>query len=572
MYWMSPRQLRAPAIDGGLLVDPPADRLPAILADNLARLATWNHDFQGRTASRLRDQVRREVLALAHTYLDRHGFARPQVSSVASGEPAVPLVVTGHQPELFHPGVWIKNFAAGGIAAQHHGLALNLIVDNDLPKSASIRVPNVENGLVRTAQIDFDRWSGETPFEDLRVQEEDLFGTFALRVRRLMGDVVREPLLDDFWPRVLARRGETASLGERFSLARREVEASWGLANLEVPLSSVCQTDGFSWFVCHLLAHLPRYVQIHNQALAEYRLAHGIRSKNHPVAALATQGDWLEAPFWVWRRASPRRRGLLARLRGREIDLRIAGENEVLVELPLGPDREACCAVERLRDLAAQSVRLRTRALTTTLFSRFLLGDMFIHGIGGSKYDELGDEIARRFLGIEPPAFLTVSLTQRLGLPEDRTAADPAELLRLVRALHHNPDRYLLEPYPDELRILIRHKQELIAAPVSTHRERKNRCRAIRACNLAMQPWVRASEADLLEQKRSADLLGRSNRTARSRDFAYVLHSAEKLTRSFDLGVSSILAPAATASSPPVKQPPWGGPSAGTTVPFWHGE
>ena len=50
--WMSPRQLRAPAIDGGLLVDPPPDRLPAALADNLSRLAAWNHDFQGRSAAR----------------------------------------------------------------------------------------------------------------------------------------------------------------------------------------------------------------------------------------------------------------------------------------------------------------------------------------------------------------------------------------------------------------------------------------------------------------------------------------------------------------------------------------
>ena len=64
-------------------------------------------------------------------------------------------------------------------------------------------------------------------------------------------------------------------------------------------------------------------------------------------------------------------------------------------------------------------MRLRTRALTTTLFSRFLLGDLFIHGIGGAKYDELGDEIARRFFGIEPPGFLTVSMTLWLGLPSD---------------------------------------------------------------------------------------------------------------------------------------------------------
>ena len=50
------------------------------------------------------------------------------------------------------------------------------------------------------------------------------------------------------------------------------------------------------------------------------------------------------------------------------------------------------------------------------MFSRFLLGDLFIHGIGGAKYDELGDEISRRFFGIEPPGFLTVSMTLWLGL------------------------------------------------------------------------------------------------------------------------------------------------------------
>jgi hypothetical protein len=553
---MSPQQLRAPAIDGGLLVNPPPDRLPAALADNLALLATWNHDFQGRTALRLREQVRREVMALSLAFLKRHGLNEPHIARDAASQPIGPLVVTGHQPELFHPGVWIKNFAISGIAAQHHGVALNLIVDNDLPKSASIRVPRIDSGIVRATEVDFDRWGGEIPYEDLRVQEDGSLATFADRVRAVMGNAVASPVLDDYWPRVLMRRGETGLLGERFSLARRELESSWGISNLEVPLSSVCQTDGFAWFVCHLLAHLPRYVEIHNQALAEYRLTHGIRSKNHPVAALAKQGDWLEAPFWVWRRSSPRRRGLLARLRGREIDLRIAGEDQILAELPLAADREACCAVDRLRDLSGQSVRLRTRALTTTLFSRFLLGDLFIHGIGGSKYDELGDEIARRFFGIEPPGFLTVSLTQRLGLPEDSSAPDLPDLNRRLRALYHNPDRSLREPYPDELRILIRKKQELIAAPVITHRERKYRCLAIRECNLAMQPWVGEMEGDLLEQRRRARLRVRSNRVARSRDFAYVLHSAEKLA------VSSILGPAAAVPPAPDARPIEAGPAA----------
>src|SRR5439155_12440659 len=120
----------------------------------------------------------------------------------------------------------------------------------------------------------------------------------------------------------------------------------------------------------------------------------------------------------------------------------IAGEDSPFLELPLTPDSEACCAVERLRELGPRSIRLRTRALTTTLFSRFLLGDLFIHGIGGAKYDELGDEIARRYFGIDPPGFLTVSLTLWLELPYDPDAADRlGEVERRLRNLRFNPDR-----------------------------------------------------------------------------------------------------------------------------------
>ena len=233
---------------------------------------------------------------------------------------------------------------------------------------------------------------------------------------------------------------------------------------------------------------------------------------------------------------------------GREVDLRIAGEDDTLIELPLGPEREACCAVERLRDLWAGSVRLRTRALTTTLFARFLVGDLFIHGIGGSKYDELGDEISRRFFGVEPPPFLTVSMTVRVGLSEDDAANELAMLDRRLRTLRHNPERQLSEPYADELRNIIERKYELVGAPVSTRRERKQRCLAIRACNLAMQPWMGGLEADLVARRMKAQSRASSNRAARSREYAYVLHSVERLKRSLELGVRSIVGGSSSVS------------------------
>jgi hypothetical protein len=531
---MTAGRLRAPAVDGGLLIDPAPSGHTGLIARNSDLLRSWDYDFQGRTASRLRASTRREILVQSKAFLDRHGLSGAKVdldSFLASGQP---LIVTGHQPELFHPGVWIKNFAAAAIARAHGGLALNLIVDSDIPKSTAIQAPAQFGQNLRSVRVEFDRWGADAPFEDSPVLDEARFDAFADSVLATSGDVLSDPVLTEFWPRVLARRHDARTHGLRFALARRELEGNWGVANLEVPMSTVCQTDGFLWFVAHILAQLPRYCDVHNATLAEYRTAHGIRSKNHPVAALSWDGEWREAPFWVWRAGRPRRQALLARQRAREIDLRIAGEDEVLLTLPLTPDREACCAVERLRELAGRSVRLRTRALTTTVFARFLLGELFLHGIGGAKYDELGDLVSQRFLGIEPPGFLTVSMTLRLPL---RVAA-PAdlgltEINRHLRDLEHNPDRHLTEPLPDEARRIVEAKRSAVGAPVTSSAERKSRRLTIRRCNQGLQPWVEEERVSLVRRRANVQITQRALRAARSREYSFVLHSISRLQHAF---------------------------------------
>ena len=440
------------------------------------------------------------------------------------------MVVTGHQPELFHPGVWVKNFAAAAIAGSRGGVGLNLIVDDDIPKSSSIRVPHAEGTRISAHRLEFDRWEGEAPYEDLPVHDESLFASFGDRVVERLGGLVDAPLIEAFWPRVAARNDGGLPLGLRLALARRDVEASWGVSNLEIPVSRICQTEGFAWFACHLLAHLPRYRRVYNDALQEYRTLYGIRSKNHPVSALQQQGDWLEAPFWVWRAGRPRRRPLMARQGSKTMELRIAGEDEPFLELPLSADREACCAVDRLRELPATGIRLRTRALTTTMFSRCLLGDLFIHGIGGAKYDELGDAITGRFLGFEPPGFLTLSMTAWLGLAEHSTS--PAALTALdrsIRSLIYNPDRHLPEPWTEDQRTLIQAKRAAIGRDASTHAERIARFREIRRINEALEPAVLDRIAALRDDRRRVVQDLEANRVAHSREFAFVLYPAERI-------------------------------------------
>ncbi|HEY2157040.1 MAG TPA: hypothetical protein VGH33_15535, partial [Isosphaeraceae bacterium] len=322
---MQAHSLRAPKDDGAILAEPPLDRAGTLLTRNAERLASWDHDFQGRRYSVLRARARTETIAIARRYHEGAGLDLPAIPD----EPG-PIVATGHQPELFHPGVWVKNFAVAGLAAKAGGLGVNLIVDNDIPKGASVRVPALVAGRRRTRPVAFDDWTGEAPFEDQPIRDESLFASFPRRIHEALDGLIERPLVDRFWAHVMAAPEDMPGrdrVGRRFARARRAVEAEWGIHNLEVPLGELCETDAFRWFACHLLAQLPRFQAVHDGALARYRALYKIRSKNHPVPALGRQGEWLEAPFWAWRAAEPRRRPLLARQLANTMELRIGGED-----------------------------------------------------------------------------------------------------------------------------------------------------------------------------------------------------------------------------------------------------
>jgi hypothetical protein len=220
----------------------------------------------------------------------------------------------------------------------------------------------------------------------------------------------------------------------------------------------------------------------------------------------------------------------MARLLPRTMELRIAGEDRPFIELPLSADRDACCSIEVLQGLPAGGIRLRTRALTTTLFARYVLGDLFVHGIGGAKYDELGDELARGFFQIEPPRFLTLSLTQWLGIePEPATIDRFRAVEHLLRDLNWNPDRHLSEPRPAEARTAVEAKWRAIEAEIVTRRQRIEQMKAIRKANEALAKWTEPARSRLLEEREQLLAGVKFNAVARSREYAFPLHSEARL-------------------------------------------
>ncbi len=131
-----PRRLRAPAEDGAVLADPPLEQAGGLLTTNRRRFAGTTTTLLGRSLEDLRREGRRSAIAAALEYLRQSHEPPPAVQSDSS------LIMAGHQPELFHPGVWAKNFALNGLSGRHDSAPLNLVVDNDVAKSPVLQLPD----------------------------------------------------------------------------------------------------------------------------------------------------------------------------------------------------------------------------------------------------------------------------------------------------------------------------------------------------------------------------------------------------------------------------------------------
>src|SRR5205823_1142460 len=100
------RRLRAPQRDDEALVDPPRHRFTSLIADNRVLGTSRNYDCQGFTLNELAMRARDELLVSATAY----GQSYRDMSFVRPFTHASTFLLAGHQPELFHPGVWFKNF------------------------------------------------------------------------------------------------------------------------------------------------------------------------------------------------------------------------------------------------------------------------------------------------------------------------------------------------------------------------------------------------------------------------------------------------------------------------------
>jgi hypothetical protein len=486
-------------------------------------------EIQGRSWTELRSSARSACLTAAKDYLSEHGFTTDAATNDG------PLIVDGHQPDLYHAGVWAKNFAVHALACRTQGVGLHLIVDNDTLTRSAIRVPVGDRSDPRRNWLPFDTSQPAQPWEEVGVADPALFASFADRVVAAMRPWGIEPVAAEVWPTAVDAMQRGHGLVAALTTARMTAERHWAAGNLELPMSRICELPTFLWFAAAILARAAEFARHHNTVVAEYRKLNRVRSRSHPVPELTTTPDgWTEAPFWLWRAGDTRRDRLFVQPQGDELWLR--NRNDVFLRLSLTQKRSAAAAVEQLQTLPALGWRLRTRALTTTLFARLCLADLFVHGLGGAKYDEMTDALIARFFHLRAPEFLTVTATRHLPLGpfEPVTADEIGRLKHVAWDLIHNPQRYLADSTDTGTTAFIAERQQLVQSLLTaTHRQhramRRQAYRRVQEINAALADALSDRRAALLADIARLEHRQAANRVLQSREYSWVLFPAENL-------------------------------------------
>lgn len=373
-----------------------------------------------------------------------------------------PRILAGHQPEFLHPGVWAKIVIVSELARRLGGSGQFLIVDSDVPDPVALRWPRAEGERLEVRARPLLHSEGRVPYEGLAAGSSAEWRTY---FNSALADhpPAQDSALSGFLAGFLTEEPPTAG--------------SYGfIPRWAAGISRICQEVGFEpspftrvgtliggdrgpwWrFTAECLLQSDAVTAAYNNALEEFRLRRGIRGTRHPIANLVAEPGRTELPFWLYRGHEPRQRVF------------VEGRGSDGLVLWAGPTRVCEIGASQLRrapgDLSAAlgGWFLRPRALALTLFARLFCCDLFVHGLGGAKYDCITDAWIRRFLGVEPSAYACVTATLRLALPRlPGDAADLPVLRRAVREARFNPQRLLGDATDAGLVELLRARSEAI--------------------------------------------------------------------------------------------------------------
>jgi hypothetical protein len=382
---MEPRHYpdwKAPSEDGKLLVWPEPRHILTQTLENQNNL--W-----------AADSINLQNVPLPHI--------RKRMREFVGHDDAAPLIATGHQAELYHAGVWVKNVIIHAIAEKLGGSAFHLAIDTDAAKHLNIRWPGETIPLTDEPNLLDAPWTGL-----LAPPTPGHLSEIAAKLAAASKSWGFEPMLPDVLTSLRRLSTEARDLPSALTNALHELDWQLGLRHHALLASPLWFSEPFLLFAHDLLANADQTATHYNNALSAYRIEAGIRSSTRPMPDLFISDEAIEAPLWLDDLHTHKRIRPSVFLTDRGWLLKLVSGDEFLFEKNLD-GWEAASKLQRW--LTQTRHRLSPRALTLTMFVRLLLADQFVHGIGGARYDQVTDHFIEFNYRLQPPKFSVTTAT-----------------------------------------------------------------------------------------------------------------------------------------------------------------
>jgi hypothetical protein len=430
--------------------------------------------------------------------------------SAELGLPAGPLVWSGHQATFWHPGILAKRFAASAVAIAVEGdpgaQAVWLVVDQDAADASTIAMPALTSAGARSStrlqlRTVPSRTSIPGPGSPGLAKPELIAPDAAL--------IASAPSAPAFAHDALARLAHAlnaarpaANQAQHVTRATDTLLADFARPVHTVYASALASTTLFREMCERMLREPERCARCYNQAALE-----------HPDAALRPlecSRARVELPLWklgLARLGSPRQRVFASDLVALLSDHTPGGQ-----------------------------LRLLPKALLMTAIVRLGAASLFIHGLGGERYDPATERWLALWLGDEARLAPAVAATADLYLSLEGTA--PPTTLRARNAHVQQLRRLRYQPlHPPVIDGDLAQRREALAAIASLPRRSAARRAAYqrlieltaahRARNAAQIAEADAARAKLLADTRDPDVPDTD--PADRRDWPFFLYPREDL-------------------------------------------
>jgi hypothetical protein len=509
-----------PKEDNTLFLSPPANKIEESILKNRKLIDDWSFQIGSTSGRNFRANVKKRSLDLAYQYTSDLVAKKKKAFPPHFAPGDDPLIIqTGHQPDFYHPGVLVKYILLDSLVKKLKCVGLNTIVDSDICDSFSLDLSNNDNGEQNSA-ISFRPLEKPVPYETIDSPDEEELKSFFKSIENILTPSIYKKIRENFkeWQRALKKYPleNGSDISSFFTASKRSFLGEGNCSFYEIPLSQLSQTEEFLSFFLHLVNHRKKFAQIYNSRLCEYRKAHKLRYNANPFPDLLITEDSVELPFWF---LEGDKRGDLKvkEISGEEI---LFSGNTELLRLSAKNSKDPLLSIYTLKNI-------RPKAIPQTIFYRMFLSDIFIHGIGGAKYDTITDSIIKDFFNVTPPDYITVTMTKYPEIEVENYQDKIEELENILRDIKYNPDRYSQE---DGALYVIR-KRELLGEIKKDGADKKKIGKEISDINAKLHElllvYTQSVKDELLRIKQKQELY----HTVMRRDLPYFFFSQKELSK-----------------------------------------